>query len=164
MLSTPIRLRIISAVCEREKNVSELLAEIVKIPGDFWVRLLYTHPAHWSDELIRTIAECDKVAKYVDIPLQHISDRMLTAMKRKTQGTYDYLVPHLRTFDRPPEPTPAVEAERRGHHDPEEPPHEVRGGQPLEAEAQAVVDELKQLKAKTPPVKLHNSPEEPPRQ
>jgi ribosomal protein S12 methylthiotransferase len=72
----------------RGESLSTLLREINKIQGDFWVRLLYTHPAHWSDELITTIAECDKVAKYVDIPLQHISDRMLTAMKRVTSGDY----------------------------------------------------------------------------
>ncbi len=72
----------------RGESLSTLLREINKIEGDFWVRLLYTHPAHWSDELITTIAECDKVAKYVDIPLQHISDRMLTAMKRVTSGDY----------------------------------------------------------------------------
>ncbi len=72
----------------RGESLSTLLREINKIEGDFWVRLLYTHPAHWSDELIQTIAECDKVAKYVDIPLQHISDRMLTAMKRVTSGDY----------------------------------------------------------------------------
>ena len=72
----------------RGESLSTLLREINKIDGDFWVRLLYTHPAHWSDELITTIAECDKVAKYVDIPLQHISDRMLTAMKRVTSGDY----------------------------------------------------------------------------
>ena len=72
----------------RGNSLCTLLREIEKIPGDFWVRLLYTHPAHWSDELIQTIAECDKVAKYVDIPLQHISDRMLTAMKRVTSGDY----------------------------------------------------------------------------
>src|SRR5687768_2748607 len=70
------------------ESLPTLLREINKIEGDFWVRLLYTHPAHWSDELIHTIAECDKVAKYVDIPLQHISDRMLTAMKRVTSGDY----------------------------------------------------------------------------
>ena len=69
-------------------SLCTLLREINKIEGDFWVRLLYTHPAHWSDELITTIAECDKVAKYVDIPLQHISERMLTAMKRVTSGDY----------------------------------------------------------------------------
>jgi ribosomal protein S12 methylthiotransferase len=72
----------------RGESLATLLREINKIEGEFWVRLLYTHPAHWSDELIQTIAECDKVAKYVDIPLQHISDRMLTAMKRKTNGDY----------------------------------------------------------------------------
>lgn len=73
---------------KRGNSLCTLLREINQIEGDFWVRLLYTHPAHWSDELIETIAECDKVAKYVDIPLQHISDRMLTAMKRVTSGDY----------------------------------------------------------------------------
>jgi ribosomal protein S12 methylthiotransferase len=58
------------------------------IEGDFWIRLLYTHPAHWSDELIRTLAECPKVARYVDMPLQHISDRMLSAMQRETSGAH----------------------------------------------------------------------------
>lgn len=72
----------------RGESLTTLLREINKIEGDFWVRLLYTHPAHWSDELIQTIAGCDKVAKYVDIPLQHISERMLVAMKRVTTGAY----------------------------------------------------------------------------
>jgi ribosomal protein S12 methylthiotransferase len=70
------------------ESLSTLLRAINEIEGEFWVRLLYTHPAHWSDELIQTIAECDKVAKYVDIPLQHISDNMLSAMKRVTSGDY----------------------------------------------------------------------------
>jgi ribosomal protein S12 methylthiotransferase len=48
------------------------------------VRLLYTHPAHWSDELIETIAECDKVARYIDMPLQHIDESMLQRMRRET--------------------------------------------------------------------------------
>lgn len=69
-------------------SLATLLRELNEIEGDFWIRLLYTHPAHWSDELIETIAQCDKVAKYVDIPLQHISDRMLDAMKRVTTGDY----------------------------------------------------------------------------
>jgi ribosomal protein S12 methylthiotransferase len=58
------------------------------LPGDFWIRLLYTHPAHWTDELIRTIAECPKVARYVDMPLQHIDDAMLLRMRRETDGQY----------------------------------------------------------------------------
>ena len=72
----------------RGESLASLLRELNAIEGDFWIRLLYTHPAHWSDELIETIAACEKVAKYVDIPLQHISDRMLAVMKRKTDGKY----------------------------------------------------------------------------
>ena len=72
----------------RGTALTTLLRELQAIPGDFWIRLLYTHPAHWSDELIRTIAECPKVARYIDIPLQHISDHMLGAMKRETSGAY----------------------------------------------------------------------------
>jgi ribosomal protein S12 methylthiotransferase len=72
----------------RGESLASLLRELDGIEGDFWIRLLYTHPAHWSDELIETIAQCDKVVKYVDIPLQHISDRMLAVMKRKTDGNY----------------------------------------------------------------------------
>jgi ribosomal protein S12 methylthiotransferase len=70
------------------ESLSTLVRELNEIEGDFWIRLLYTHPAHWSDELIQTIAECKKVARYVDIPLQHISDHMLTLMKRETNGAY----------------------------------------------------------------------------
>jgi ribosomal protein S12 methylthiotransferase len=68
----------------RGPTLAGLLREIQEIEGDFWVRLLYTHPAHWSDELIDTIARCDKVARYVDIPLQHIDDSMLGRMRRET--------------------------------------------------------------------------------
>jgi ribosomal protein S12 methylthiotransferase len=68
------------------ESLSSLLRAINQIDGEFWVRLLYTHPAHWSDELIETIATCNKVVKYVDIPLQHISDRILNAMQRVTSG------------------------------------------------------------------------------
>jgi ribosomal protein S12 methylthiotransferase len=66
----------------------ELLREIQEIDGDFWVRLLYTHPYHWNDELIETIAACDKVCRYVDMPLQHINDEMLKQMRRETSGQY----------------------------------------------------------------------------
>ncbi len=70
------------------ESLATLLRELNKIEGDFWIRLLYTHPAHWSDELIATIAECPKVVRYVDIPLQHISTNMLTKMQRQTDGPY----------------------------------------------------------------------------
>ncbi len=72
----------------RGESLATLLRALNDIPGDFWIRLLYTHPAHWSDELIQTIAECPKVARYVDMPLQHISDRMLKIMQRETGGDY----------------------------------------------------------------------------
>jgi len=68
----------------RGPTLAALLRKIQKIEGEFWVRLLYTHPAHWSDELIETIAECDKVARYIDIPLQHIDESMLRRMRRET--------------------------------------------------------------------------------
>ncbi|MGI8603875.1 MAG: 30S ribosomal protein S12 methylthiotransferase RimO [Verrucomicrobiales bacterium] len=72
----------------RGESLTTLIRDLDKIEGDFWIRLLYTHPAHWSDELIQTISECRKVARYVDIPLQHISDRMLALMKRETDSAY----------------------------------------------------------------------------
>lgn len=65
-----------------------LLRELNSLRGDFWIRLLYTHPAHWTDELIRTLAECRKVARYVDMPLQHIHDDLLARMRRETSGQY----------------------------------------------------------------------------
>ena len=68
----------------RGPTLAALLREIQEIDGEFWVRLLYTHPAHWSDELINTIAQCDKVARYIDIPLQHIHEAMLGRMRRET--------------------------------------------------------------------------------
>jgi ribosomal protein S12 methylthiotransferase len=69
-------------------TICSLLRELNSLPGDFWIRLLYTHPAHWTDELIRTIAECPKVARYVDIPLQHIHGNMLERMRRETSQPY----------------------------------------------------------------------------
>ena len=72
----------------RGDSLTALLRELQKIEGDFWIRLLYTHPAHWSDELIQTIAECPKVARYVDMPLQHIADPMLLTMRRETSSQH----------------------------------------------------------------------------
>jgi len=69
-------------------TICTLLRELNALPGNFWIRLLYTHPAHWTDELIGTIAECPKVARYVDIPLQHIHGNMLERMRRETSQQY----------------------------------------------------------------------------
>src|SRR6266478_1293103 len=81
----------------RGQTLVALLREIQEIDGDFWVRLLYTHPAHWSDELIETIASCDKVARYIDIPLQHIHESMLQRMRRETSRAHiESLIEKLR--------------------------------------------------------------------
>ncbi|HXA10022.1 MAG TPA: 30S ribosomal protein S12 methylthiotransferase RimO [Chthoniobacterales bacterium] len=72
----------------RGPTLAALLRAIEEIEGDFWVRLLYTHPAHWSDELIETIAQCGKVARYIDMPLQHIDEAMLGRMRRETSRAH----------------------------------------------------------------------------
>jgi len=69
-------------------TICTLLRELNALPGDFWIRLLYTHPAHWTDELIQTLAECPRIARYVDIPLQHIHENMLERMRRETSKQY----------------------------------------------------------------------------
>jgi ribosomal protein S12 methylthiotransferase len=72
----------------RGPTLAALLREIEEIDGDFWVRLLYTHPAHWSNELIETIAQGCKVARYIDMPLQHIDQAMLGRMRRETSRAH----------------------------------------------------------------------------
>jgi ribosomal protein S12 methylthiotransferase len=68
----------------RGTSLIHLLNEIGEIGGEFWVRLLYTHPAHWSDDLIAAIARNPHVTRYVDMPLQHIHAEMLKLMRRET--------------------------------------------------------------------------------
>jgi ribosomal protein S12 methylthiotransferase len=82
----------------RGQTLGSLLREIERIDGEFWIRLLYTHPAHWSDELIATIAECRHVARYIDIPLQHIDESMLRRMQRETSRAHiETLIAKLRS-------------------------------------------------------------------
>ena len=81
----------------RGPTLVRLLDELATIEGEFWVRLLYTHPAHWSDELIAAIARNPKVARYVDMPLQHIHGDMLSAMRRETSREHiEDLISRLR--------------------------------------------------------------------
>jgi ribosomal protein S12 methylthiotransferase len=80
------------------ENLIDLLEALSSVKGDFWIRLLYTHPAHWSDELISAIARLPKVARYVDMPLQHIEEGMLKDMRRETSEAHIRdLVKRLRT-------------------------------------------------------------------
>jgi ribosomal protein S12 methylthiotransferase len=78
----------VKALPAEATTICTLLRELNALVGEFWVRLLYTHPAHWTDELIQTMAECPKVARYVDIPLQHIHENMLERMRRETSRQY----------------------------------------------------------------------------
>jgi len=63
-------------------NISVLLSELAKLKGVGWIRLLYTHPAYFADELIDTIAGTGNIVKYVDLPVQHISEKILSRMRR----------------------------------------------------------------------------------
>lgn len=67
----------------RKKSLARLLREIAsKTANVKWIRLLYAFPAHMDDELIATIASERKICRYIDMPVQHISDKLLTAMNR----------------------------------------------------------------------------------
>lgn len=82
----------------RGQSLTHLIRALNAIEGDFWIRLLYTHPAHWSDELIACIAECKKVARYIDMPLQHIHPRMLELMRRETSSEHiETLIQRIRS-------------------------------------------------------------------
>ncbi len=63
-------------------NLAKLLKELVKINDLKWIRLLYCHPDHMTQELIYTIAEEDKICNYLDLPIQHLSDRITKKMGR----------------------------------------------------------------------------------
>jgi ribosomal protein S12 methylthiotransferase len=76
--------KFVAAAKTTTTNLCTLLRDLNEIEGDFWIRLLYTHPAHWTDELIQTIAACNKVVRYIDMPLQHIHQTMLERMRRET--------------------------------------------------------------------------------
>ena len=67
-------------------RLAELLHEISKIDGIEWVRFLYAYPETITDELIEEVKNNDKICKYFDIPMQHISDRILKKMNRKSTG------------------------------------------------------------------------------
>jgi len=66
-------------------DLSFLVGEILKQSKNIdWIRLIYTHPAHISNSLIELIRENKRICKYIDLPIQHINDRILKAMRRKT--------------------------------------------------------------------------------
>ena len=79
-------------------TLAQLLHRLAPIPGVHWIRLHYTFPSAFSDELIDAIATLPTVAKYVDVPLQHIDDGMLKLMRRGHSARVTHeLVERLRT-------------------------------------------------------------------
>lgn len=71
----------------KKPMLPELLRELNKIEGLGWIRIMYAYPTQMKDDLLDAIAECDKVVKYVDIPLQHSHQDML---KRMNRPAFDY--------------------------------------------------------------------------
>jgi ribosomal protein S12 methylthiotransferase len=67
-------------------RLPELLRALAQVPGIEWVRVHYTHPKTWSEALIQVFEEIPQVCRYVDIPLQHVTDRMLRRMRREVDG------------------------------------------------------------------------------
>ena len=67
-----------------EPKLAELLQKISEIPEIKWIRFLYSYPEGITDELIQTVKNNDKICKYFDIPIQHISDPILKKMNRRT--------------------------------------------------------------------------------
>ena len=65
-----------------EYKLPQLLNELNKIKGIRWIRILYMYPDNFTKELISAISQCEKVVKYVDIPIQHINDYILKKMNR----------------------------------------------------------------------------------
>ena len=66
-----------------EPCLARLLRELERSGAFRWIRLLYCYPQHFSDELIETVAQSDRILPYIDLPLQHINDRLLRRMKRQ---------------------------------------------------------------------------------
>jgi len=91
----------------KSQKLPELIEKIAQVPGVEWIRLHYAYPTHFPEDLFRVMRENDNVCKYMDIALQHVSDNMLTKMRRNVSKseTYDLIekfrreVPgiHLRT-------------------------------------------------------------------
>ncbi len=80
-----------------EKSLPRLLRELCRIPGIQWIRIQYCYPEEITEELVDVIAEEEKICHYLDLPIQHASDRILKRMgRRTTQESLRRIVSHLR--------------------------------------------------------------------
>lgn len=79
-------------------RLAELLKELNSLAGLKWIRVMYSYPESFSDELIEAYAQCEKVCHYVDLPLQHASDTLLASMRRRdTRAEVEALIAKIRT-------------------------------------------------------------------
>jgi ribosomal protein S12 methylthiotransferase len=82
---------------EPKTSLAALLRRLDRVRGLRWIRLLYAHPARVDDRLARTIAACRQVVPYLDVPLQHVSDRVLVRMGRpQTRAQSEAVIARLR--------------------------------------------------------------------
>lgn len=80
-----------------EVRLADLLRQLDRVDGIEWVRILYVYPMYVSDELIEVLASSKKIIPYLDMPLQHINDRMLKRMQRRvTRAVTEELLGRLR--------------------------------------------------------------------
>jgi ribosomal protein S12 methylthiotransferase len=79
-------------------RLAELLRELDRVDGLEWIRILYAYPIHFTDELIETLAGAKKIVPYLDMPLQHVNDRVLRRMQRRVnRATTEDLLVRLRS-------------------------------------------------------------------
>ena len=74
----------------KSQKLPELIEKIAQVPGVEWIRLHYAYPTHFPEDLFRVMRENDNVCKYMDIALQHISDNMLSKMRRNVSKAETY--------------------------------------------------------------------------
>ncbi|MFQ5601649.1 MAG: 30S ribosomal protein S12 methylthiotransferase RimO [bacterium] len=86
-----------------KKMLAPLLEQLMNIKKIKWIRLLYTYPAHFSDELFEILSDRNSIIKYIDMPIQHVSNKILKSMARKvTRTEIEHIIARLRKH------TPAV--------------------------------------------------------
>ena len=69
-------------LAERKRNLSLVLSEISKVNGIEWIRLMYAYPSRFPSDLIDTFNKYENICRYIDIPVQHVSDNVLKSMRR----------------------------------------------------------------------------------
>ena len=84
---------------QRGEGLTGMLRALDRVKGAGWIRLMYAYPSCFTDEMIKTLADCRHVIKYIDMPLQHINDQVLHAMRRKvTRVQIETLLEKLRKW------------------------------------------------------------------